>query len=328
MTNRMAEFGEHRHALVRNADTPFRVELPIMGIATRFFTNSAQVLNAVEASFGRWRGTAVCDHEPLRITVIEYGGSEGAGDRAVVQHTSLDSHRLLVQSLGSSAIVEPEHRESLAYVSAALVVDAEHFRIAFLEAITFALIAAFDRHPVHAAALLHADRALLLAAPAGTGKSTIAYLAHTNGITVLSDDLVWVQQKPALRIWGGRVSVRLLDDARRHFPDSLRAKLATEAMPSSKTTMEVSQPDAAPRDVSGGAVVCVLARGPQAALRRIEPTPLVSELTRQLAPGFDRFPERQGAVFEALAADGGWHLTLSDNPWDALPHLRRMLDWR
>lgn len=305
-----------------NTTPDFAVELPVLGIAVRFATNSATVLSMIEESFGRWRGTPVSNDTPLRVNLTVHAGSEHVNGRAPVQVVSTDANRLLIQSPGSMAVVEALRHESVAYVTEELVADRDHFRITFLEAITFALIAPFDRHPVHAAALVRDGRSILLAAPAGTGKSTIAYLAHANGIEVLSDDLVWVQLEPSLRIWGGRTSVRLLDDARARFPE-----LAIASAPSGfdKAAVQLGNADDMHRDACSSAVVCVLERGPRASLHRLEANALVDELMRQLAPGFDRFPERQPAVMRALTSGGGWKLTLSNNPWDALPYLTQML---
>ena len=51
------------------------------------------------------------------------------------------------------------------------------------------------------------------------GKSTLAYLAHAAGIRVLSDDRVWVQMEPSLRIWGTPGTARLTAAALSLFPE-------------------------------------------------------------------------------------------------------------
>jgi hypothetical protein len=42
--------------------------------------------------------------------------------------------------------------------------------------------------------------------------------------------------------------------------------------------------------------------------------------------GFDRYPARHERVVADLSRQGGWELELSDDPDDALPLLRRMLE--
>ena len=74
------------------------------------------------------------------------------------------------------------------------------------------------------------------------------------------------------------------------------------------------------------AVVCVLARGVKVSLEQLDGSVLRAELARQLAPGFDRFPERQDEAMRALTAAGGWRLTLSEDAREALPFLLHMLN--
>jgi hypothetical protein len=58
----------------------------------------------------------------------------------------------------------------------------------------------------------------------------------------------------------------------------------------------------------------------------VEPDDLVDALVCRVDAGFDRFPERHPLVARALAASGGWRLTLTGDPHDALPLLHDMLD--
>jgi hypothetical protein len=69
----------------------------------------------------------------------------------------------------------------------------------------------------------------------------------------------------------------------------------------------------------------VLDRGSRASLERVDGRTVIDALTCGVAPGFDRFPTRNAAVANVLAASGGWRLTLSTDPDDALPLLDEML---
>ena len=144
---------------------------------------------------------------------------------------------------------------------------------------------------------------------------------------VLGDDHVWVQLEPCLRIWGaGPSRVRLLPETVALFPELARidAAIAADAEVKSAFMLDASRHTGA--RVCDSATVGVIARGTPASLERIDPLELRNALASQLAPGFDRFADRHATVMQTLTAPGGWRLTLSGDPFDALPLLTRMLD--
>jgi hypothetical protein len=237
--------------------------------------------------------------------------------------------RLVVHSPGSVAVADPARDEAVAYVTTGLAADREHFRAAVLEAITLALLSHRDRLPLHAAAVVRDGRAVLLAGVSGAGKSTLACVAHDAGLAVLSEDRVWVQLAPALRVWAGGSTpgrLRLRPETAARLSEPARRSLRPAADGSGKLVLAlVERPDDAPL-FADRATLCILERGTgHAALERIDPPALVAALGAQLAPGFDRHPERHDLVARALAGVGGWRLTLSADPRAALPHLTTML---
>ncbi|HEY4218295.1 MAG TPA: hypothetical protein VGM67_14235 [Gemmatimonadaceae bacterium] len=296
--------------LLRHPRLEYTVSLPVLGLPARFESNSQQVIDVVERAFGQWRTVDAPDDatDPFRIRIVVHDGPEDSERPVRVRYIAPDANRIIAQSSGSIAISDPERRESVAYVSATAVEDREHFQSAFLEATTLALLAHFDRHPVHASAVALDGRAVLLAGPSGAGKSTLAHLAHEAGIDVMSEDRVWVQLDPTLRIWG--------------WPGHARLRFAGE---SAKRIVSLARSDGANCHRADAAVVCVLARGSAASLDRIDSGTVCAALTHDVAPGFDRFPSRHNTCARTLAAPGGWRLTLSSDPRDALPLLQRML---
>jgi hypothetical protein len=180
---------------------------------------------------------------------------------------------------------------------------------------------------VHAAAVGRAGRALLLHGPSGAGKSTLAYLAHSAGFHVLGEDRVWVQRAPALRVWGWPGPARLLPEA------AARLRVSTIAGGAAgggrqKVLVALHGASAAAR-WSDDVVVCVLAPARdrrEVMLERLSPAGVRAALVRKPAAGFDRFPRRHRSVAWALAARGGWRLSLAHDPHAALAALHRMLD--
>jgi hypothetical protein len=293
------------------------ITLPVLGLPTTFESNDAEVIAAAEESFGLWRALGrerVGPDPALYVRVSVVAGDEGdlaPGTHAPVRYTCPDQWRVVVQTKGSVAVSDPLRREAVARVTAALVADRAHFRAEVLEAVTLALLSHFDRHPVHAAAVALDGQAVLFAAPSGTGKSTLAHACHGAGLALMAEDQVRVQLGPRARIWGWPLRVRVRDAG---------------SVPGTKRTIDVREGVSAARLVSDDFSVCLLAReGGPASLTRLDAATLARDLDAQLAPGFDRFPERWPAVRDALAAKGGWRLALSNDVRDAVAILRSVL---
>ena len=310
---------------------PHVVTLPVLGVPTRFATNDHTMLDLVDESFGVWR--ALDAHEgldeqarPVEVRIFVEGGGD-ANSRvadAPIRHELSDDLRFTARSADGAAESDPARRRVVVRASAALVADRARFRSEMLEAAVLALLSCYDRHPVHAAAVAHRGHALLLAAPSGTGKSTLAYACHAAGLDLLGDDHVRVQLEPSPRVWGWPARVRLhVETAERmgahHAP-------AHAHDPKAKAVVDARAGMRASRLVADQAAVCLLSRdGGPLALEPLAPATAARALEDQLAPGFDRFPARWPAVVRALTERGGWRLNLSHDAHEAVPVVRDLL---
>lgn len=328
MTDPVVDVPHASEALLALPRCDYAMELPVLGIATRFESNSRYVIDLVDESFGAWRGADMQAGVPaprptVRIVVRDREAGSNVPDR--IRHVSTTAGGLLISSSECEGVVDPVRGESIAAVARSLVSHGAYFRDVVLEAMTFALLATRDRYPVHAAGIAHNGRAVLLAGQSGAGKSTLAYAAHSHGLTVLGDDRVWVQLLPGFRVWGGAQAVRLMHDAVARYPALANAGTAA---PRDGAKRLVTLGNAPQRRYAScaHAEVCLLARGSNVALERVSGSDVRNGLARQLVPGFDRFPERQDEVWRALTANGGWRLTLTHDPNDAVPFLQHMLD--
>lgn len=325
MTERPVDFTASDDPRTSSAPLALALELPVLGVATRFETNSRYVLDVVEESFGAWRHAPPADAGARALVrVAVHGGAEAAdGGNAAVRHVGEPRGVLIARSEDSEGWADPARGTAAAYVSAALAERRAVFRDAFVEALTFALLAG-ERHPVHAAALVQTGRALLLLGPSGAGKSTLAYAAHAAGIAVMSDDQVWVQTAPRFRVWGRPGRFRLDAAAAERFPEFTRSSRWSAVDRKGKRLLEWTERNEACY-AAEGARVCLLRRGSVAEAVRVAPDVVEAACVGDVAPGFDRFPERHARVAAALAAAGGWRLTVTGRAEDAVPHLRRML---
>ncbi len=210
----------------------------------------------------------------------------------------------------------------------ALVSDQEHFRYTFISALTMGLLSPLDRQPLHAAALVRGETALLLAGPSGTGKSTLCYAGALNGLSVLSDDYVNLQRHPQLRVWGMPDHLHLPLDAREHFPALAQNRARFLHTGKEKIAINLREMGAeAPLPVVERAGVCVLTRtkdGPT--LLPLSAEELQTRLLASPDYGFDRFSDTINESVHQLAENGGWVLDLGNRPDAAIPFLHEMFD--
>jgi len=322
------DFSESRDPLGRDIVTDQVLTTSVLGVPVRFESNSYAVLDAAADAFGdAVAGSKPWRRKPLLVRIVVHG--EHAAPSSAPRVWSPDASRLILHGADRVAVADPIRRQALGFVPCALVARKMEFRQTILEALTYAIVDHYDRHPVHAAAVSHGGAIVLLLGPSGAGKSTLAYAAHLAGLTVVSDDTVWVQLRPRMTVWGpptrGR-RISLLPDARERFPTL--AALDPVRLPSGKCKISVAldrPSDAALR--AERAVVCLLTRtSDETVLTRARPETVAAALAREPEPGFDRFPTRLAACARALAGVGGWELAVSNDPSSAVPHLVTMLD--
>ena len=309
---------------------PHVVMLPVLGLATCFATNDRAMLDVVDEAFGVWRALPSAERfehatvAPVHVRIVVSRGGSDASAAAPIRHTMDADHRFRASSPGGTASSDPATRTATIRIGAALVADRARFRTEMLESVVLALLSSYDRHPVHAAAVARGGHALLLAAPSGTGKSTLAYACHAAGLDLLGDDHVRVQLDPSLRIWGWPSRVRLLAEMAERMGAPHEPLEAASGK--RKSLVDARHGVSAARLVATDATVCLLTRdGGPLALEPLRAEEVASALDAQLAPGFDRFPARWPAVRRALTARGGWRLNLSADPHDALPVVRDLL---
>ncbi|HZS60155.1 MAG TPA: hypothetical protein VFA43_12850 [Gemmatimonadaceae bacterium] len=296
----------------------------VLGVPVRFESNSYPVIALAAETFGRGEAAKSWRRKPMVVRIVVH--DEPAAP-STVRVWSPDPSRLIMHGADRVAVADPLRRQAVAYVSCSLLARRMEFKQTVLEALTYAIVDHYDRHPLHAAAVAKDGAVVLLLGASGSGKSTLAYAAHLAGLTIMSDDTVWVQLRPRTTIWGPATSDRrisLLPDARETFPSL--ADQDPVRLPSGKCKISISL-GGEPVQPTARATVCVLKRTTHdTALTRARPETVAAALAREPEPGFDRFPTRHAACVRALAGSGGWELAVSNDPSSAVPHLVAMLD--
>jgi hypothetical protein len=315
----------HENELYWDVPLPYRRELPVLGVRVCYSSNSEAILPVVDGRFARWASIPreLIGAGLVHVRFILHEGKDVAA--GPITYRMPDDKRFLLHTAGSFGLVDIERRDAVAYVSSALVSDVEHFGYGIVEAITLLLVARQDRQPVHAAMIARGAVGLLLAGPTGVGKSTLAYAAHEAGYRVLSDDSVYVQRRPELRIWGTPGTMYLLAEARRHFPS---VKQHAERLPSGKEKVVIDLgsvwDNGAP--VVKRAGVCLLTRDGGAILQdKASPEEAREFLRKGLGTQTAWYRASLPSALSALCATGAWRLNLSSDPRDALPYIERML---
>src|SRR6266705_225399 len=181
----------------------------------------------------------------------------------------------------------------------------------------------------HAPAIARGGVALLLAGPPGTGKSTLAYQAHRLGLRVLSDDAVYVQLDPEFRVWGLPGRVRLLTTAVTHFPELGGRSPTLLANGDEKLLVQCPgewPAPTAPAPVATRARVCLLERTGTAGSKAPASSAEVQAFLKDgLGLSRARFGASLDEALRRLAGAGGWRVSLSSHPADAMPMFDDML---
>lgn len=193
--------------------------------------------------------------------------------------------------------------------------EGESFAEAINTVVMF-LVAQAGRIPVHAAAIMLGDVAVVLAGSSGAGKSTLAMAAAQAGLDVLSEDTVFVQCHPKLRLWSRTDAIHVFEnDAPIDAEGGMRLRSGR---------WKKVLPLATRRDYADRARLCVLERGSSLSLTPMAPEEAVTALTANPEPGYEFYGTRAIEAVQLLAASGAWKLTLSKSPHEAIDLIRRV----
>jgi hypothetical protein len=253
-------------------------------------TDDPRILAAAEASFGRFEVPGSGEPLVLRLVVAADPSAplaHGAGQQ-MEPSQPLDARglghatagHLLTIGLGAAgnAAVDIATGFGTATVSTALVARPGLLRYAFLEAMALAMLTGGRGYvPVHASCVVRGGVGMILQAPAGTGKSTLALACARRGWGLLAEDVVFARpvDRPGggepgggepggdgpLELWGMPWTQRLLPDAPRFFPELLDSPAILQ--PSGEHKLELDLDDHTP-----GAATPRAAAGPVVLLAR------------------------------------------------------------
>ncbi|MCI0583227.1 MAG: hypothetical protein L0227_10120 [Chloroflexi bacterium] len=230
-------------------------------------TNDARILDAAELAFGRFDDPASGVPLILRLVVSDPGGAAGGGpppDARDLRHDT--AGHLLTIGLGTvgRAVVDAERGFATGSVTAGVAGQPGLLRYAFVEAMALAMLTGGRGYvPIHASCVVRDGIGVILQAPAGTGKSTLALACARRGWGLLAEDVVFARPIQGegrdgadgrLELWGMPWTQRLLPDAPRFFPELAAAPARLQASGEHKLEVDLDAhaPGAAtPRALAG-----------------------------------------------------------------------------
>jgi hypothetical protein len=293
-------------------------ERSIMGIPASLEADDPRLLEAVLAGLAAWPELPPGIDAPALRLRLSLGSEPGRGAPEV----TVVGRVLRLEGRGTVGGADARRGEAWCTVPPELAFDPERLGAEVVDPLLLFLLTRSGRVPVHAAGVCVGNTAVILAGPSGAGKSTLAHAALRAGLDVLSDDTLFVESEPDLRVWGYPRPIHLLPDsaaaAGAQGALRLRGGRWKLAVPSATA---VPPPTSAPR-----AVLCLLARGDAVSLRPLPVGEAVAALLRTLEPGFNHFRAEMPELIRALAADGVWRLTLSADPEEAVEAILELGD--
>jgi hypothetical protein len=216
-------------------------ELPLhglfypLGFALEITTNSDQVMEAAQESWGHFRAAMTEPPVHLRVVVVE------GGQKASPPEPKLRAQQNLVVRVADTenfSISNMAEGFASCWLTAGLVANRGYLRFHFLEGMGWDLLEPRYLTSIHAACVRYGNKGVLLCGESGAGKSSLAYACARRGWAFLSDDSTSLIRKGNHRVvLGNPFQVRFRDSAVELFPE-LRDRKITRRV-NGKLSIEV-----------------------------------------------------------------------------------------
>jgi hypothetical protein len=302
---------EKDHRLARPV---WRRRLAPLGVPIEFASTDLELLSAICAPYAEWEEGAPDGAAAISLW-LKFG--EDARDGSDLE-IHVEGPKLIVSGGGVLGEADAVAKTARCRVPRGLPSGAPVLA-EIADALVLFLLTRSGRTPLHAAGFLYGGTAVVLAGPSGTGKSTLALAAMRQGLEILSDDTLYIQLQPRLRVWGFRRPLHV-------FPkDAPRFTAGTRVRGGKLKSVVPIAFDGRERLFAEKALTILLEPGAALNLVPVDREVAMTALGR-LEAGFDLLREESAAAAEAMVARGAWRLTLSRDPAAAIGFLKRQLD--
>jgi hypothetical protein len=179
-----------------------RRSLHLLGALFRFESNSVRLLRLVEQAFAglpRHRLGARTPRLRVRLQLAPSQPRKSAAEPPPLKTWSGPGFLCGAMDRSNLAIIVPAQGSALVVISRDMLRHAYHARYELIEFAVYVLASrAQGLVPLHAAAVGHHGRAVLLMGDSGAGKSTIALHSLLQGLAMVSEDAVFVAPEQLL----------------------------------------------------------------------------------------------------------------------------------
>jgi len=203
----------------RFAPCPHVAHLPAAGRTVRLETNSLKLLEHMVELFACYPTTPHQSPEFLWRLVVESGSS---CKPPWPRRSTFSEEGTRFAQLGQRNFlaVDLDAREATGFVSEGLFEDAHGFTSPFIDTLFYMTVGALGLVPLTAACVLSGANALLVLGAPNQGKTTASYLAARNGLTLYSDQSVFLEiVKNGLRAWPDFVPLAFRPDTLYYLPE-------------------------------------------------------------------------------------------------------------
>lgn len=305
---------------------PFLRETPLdhrciyypLGFPLQLNTNSAEVLQAAEATWGQ-RPQAF-EKPPLELRVIVESGGGHPPNPVYRGQAHLMS---VISDRENFAMCDYMRNFAFCRLNTAAIHDPAFVSYYFLEAIANFTLTQLYLTPVHAACVARNSHGVLLSGASGAGKTTLAYFCAKRGWTYVSDNESWLVRASERLLLGNPRRIRFRESAAHLFPELAGQRAAPH--PNGKMSIEMSPDGLETAYQCGVERVVFLARqsGAQATLRSIRSDDTLDYFLSELPVYEDWVREEQRISLNRIAELSPVELLYSDleSAWRALESL-------
>ncbi len=291
-------------------DETLTISLSIMGRPVLLSAPGPALLETVAAAYAGWPTATEADGPPVTLDLLL---ADAAG--SFPANIAVDGPHLRLSAAGIDGWADARTLGARCTVPRSLIGQPARLAEELTDTLLLFLLTRSGCVPLHAAGVVCGTTALLLAGPSGSGKSTLTLAAMARGLRILSDDTVYIQLQPRLRIWGFPRPAHV-------FPADAPGFIQATRLRGGKLKAAIPVPFGTEPPAADQAAVVLLERGTEIRIEAIEPGVAEAALSR-LEPGFDLLARESAAAAAAVCAQGAWRLTLGRDPDQAMDVLVR-----